>query len=277
MLNPALPLGQWEVPEHVFVDSESVRWLPFDPLSPRRQFTTSDADLLRAFVDLRDAKPNKAETFISRWGVLAVCEHGLPHSHGLAAGGIFPLDHRHHACALTTTDEGWYTEDLESWRQLSRQAASMLNLGAAVRRSQRGSAIDWAELSVYMHFFDEDAKKRWQPSRLDRPRTLHQARTQLAFIIRQWLSWGCISVDFQWHQGTRPTPIGPFGAVALQIAHRVSLEPGQSNCSACGRYFSPKRRPRADQRSYCDACRASGAPGRDAQRARRERLRHEHE
>lgn len=39
-----------------------------------------------------------------------------------------------------------------------------------------------------------------------------------------------------------------------------------TGCSECGRMYSSERKPRLDQRNYCQECRAIGIPDRNAKR-----------
>jgi hypothetical protein len=72
---------------------------------------------------------------------------------------------------------------------------------------------------------------------------------------------------------TRLEPFGLIGALGLQLMQKISTTTGVANCSGCGRSFSPTRKPRAGNRTYCPSCRAEKVPQRDAARASRGRRR----
>jgi predicted RNA-binding Zn-ribbon protein involved in translation (DUF1610 family) len=44
------------------------------------------------------------------------------------------------------------------------------------------------------------------------------------------------------------------GALALQLAFAVASSEGVTTCFACGRFYTPSRRPAAGRRSFCPDC-----------------------
>ena len=64
-----------------------------------------------------------------------------------------------------------------------------------------------------------------------------------------------------------------FGTLACQLLFTITRVTGVAVCSACAAIYIPTRRPRPDQRRYCQSCRDGGVPQRDAQRDRQRRRR----
>jgi hypothetical protein len=99
-------------------------------------------------------------------------------------------------------------------------------------------------------------------------------RIILRMILTRWLRLGDMRLGFDW-TGTGPTlklvfgGAGLFGALGVQLLLAVARTKGFTFCSACGLPFTPKRRPRADERHYHPTCREAAL--RDAARAYRQR------
>jgi hypothetical protein len=96
--------------------------------------------------------------------------------------------------------------------------------------------------------------------------------------VNRWLRIGAVSLSLEWWE-PRPTvrlDSGPlsalFGALALQLLQAVARSDGLALCSACGRPYTPERRPDPNRRHYCPQCR-NAAPHRDAVRSWRAKQR----
>jgi hypothetical protein len=95
--------------------------------------------------------------------------------------------------------------------------------------------------------------------------TLTRQRAFVSYAVNCWLNWGRARPQIDWH-GPTPTielttgGIMPMyadrlsGALALQLAYAVASSEGVATCFACGRFYTPARRPAAGRRSFCQAC-----------------------
>jgi hypothetical protein len=95
--------------------------------------------------------------------------------------------------------------------------------------------------------------------------TLTRQRAFVTYAVNCWLNWGRARPQIDW-DGPTPTielttgGILPMyadrlsGALALQLAYAVASSEGVATCFACGRFYTPARRPAAGRRSFCPAC-----------------------
>jgi hypothetical protein len=95
--------------------------------------------------------------------------------------------------------------------------------------------------------------------------TLTRQRAFVTYAVNCWLNWGRARPQIDWN-GPTPTielttgGILPMyadrlsGALALQLAYAVASSEGVATCFACGRFYTPVRRPAAGRRSFCPAC-----------------------
>ena len=49
-----------------------------------------------------------------------------------------------------------------------------------------------------------------------------------------------------------------FGALAIQLLFAAVRAPFTRSCAGCGKLFSPLRRPRGDEQSWCLDCKGKG-------------------
>ena len=98
-----------------------------------------------------------------------------------------------------------------------------------------------------------------------------QIEEQLAW----WVKAGAVTPRFTLDRQRGPRVIlagrGLWGAVARQLIFAVARVQGLQICHACGEAYTPKRKPRAGERTWCrkDACRQEAK--RQAQRDYRAR------
>jgi hypothetical protein len=247
--------NEWDVPD-VVLQGDRLTW------SPRGVFRRAKASssLLEAFVGLADAVDAGILNYARRWGVFGICRHGLPASHNpppvprpILDGVFRPMDE-----LPWCYPRGWWGgcawEPLDTWRAYARKFRAVLNVAAGLHDGRRGTGDDWRELNVEMR--DGGPTER-----------LRQERVQLCTVLNQFLAQGRISLEIRWDETTptlRPRGSGLFGAVLIQLVLAVGRSGGFAICAACGIPFIPARRPRPDQRHYCERCRKLKVPARDA-------------
>src|SRR5207245_1958373 len=91
------------------------------------------------FLKLSDAQPEAILDFARCWGVLAICEHGKPRSHGLA----HPRRGGYARCEMLGERVGRPWEPLEAWWRYARQARGILNVAFELREGRLGDSADW--------------------------------------------------------------------------------------------------------------------------------------
>ncbi len=192
--------------------------------------TRATPELLTEFAALPDASDERILRFARRWGVLSICEHGLPASHNPGRLG----DHHGGCRPLGWTEsspwwDGW--EPLDSWRHFAGQARGLINIAAQVHVEKPGSDADWAIV------FRRGARK-------DAPwwhRTVIADRLMLTQVVNEWLELGRVVPYARWHE---PAPQillvapGLFGALAGQLLLASVNTRGLAVCSRCGQGYS---------------------------------------
>ncbi len=272
-----VPDIEWQVPAHVWLDGEVVRWRaePEDLGSEERSnpWVSSGPSLLQDFLRLGSADGSRIALFAKRWGVLRLCPHGLPATHpphldaSALVGRAFrsprgefyldPVD----SCVSFIGPAG--SESLEAWWTFSTYVAAILRVAGALHTESDGDAPDWVRL----------LGSDWPITEQVPP---HLVRHVLGSIVDQLLRVADVRVQFGWLQGPPEiafTTHSLVGALATQVALATARSDGMAICTACGHMYLPERRPALGRRNYCQTCRATGAPERDAQRARRARNR----
>ncbi len=283
-----LPAGAWQVPNVIELDSERDRlvwtWSFADNYDLRDSVCKPGPGMLDAFVRLAGASPERIRDFARHWGQLGICEHGLPHSHNprvypdpASTHYLFSMGLRSAPPAAVDWgcgpmrcaeddhpyDDYWFWEPLGPWRWFSGQARAVLNMIAAV---QRGRDVEPTDVhAAHAHY-----------ARLGHvPKSPDATRLLIANVVDEWLLLARVRPAIRWLDGPAATlTLGDgrlFGALGIALAMQAARTDGLAICSACGNAYTPPRRPRADQRNYCEPCRGAGAPQRDADRARRER------
>lgn len=207
--------------------------------------------MLERFVSLADASPASILEFARQWGVLEICEHGLPRSHNPCRPGqqmyrrvtwCYPL--------------GWYErgkgydcwEPLAAWRQFSRHARALLNIAAQLHQGQVGRLEDWR--IVYERSGSPRPAPWWEQD-------VQIEKWKVANVVNEWLELGNVRLRARWDEAGPSVTLaggGLFGALACQLLLTISRTDGLAICSACGVPYVPHRRPVAKRRRYCEAC-----------------------
>lgn len=293
---------EWFVPEDIELRRDRLLWRPSKPSPAFPGFTyayakrTPGPGLLEQFVALSDAPDEDILRYARHWGVLAICHHGLPASHG------------EHCRPMTLPGRGHYLfwEPIESWRYFARHAKGVLEMAAA---TYNGQVIDRAtterlfpvppsakgagararvvqrrrdeafrlDRSLYLLHERKNIFEHWfagipkpGPTQLSvhtegKAETLMRQRAFVSYAVNCWLNWGRARPQVDW-DGPTPTielttgGILPMyadrlsGALGLQLAYAVASSEGVATCFACGRFYTPVRRPAAGRRSFCQAC-----------------------
>jgi hypothetical protein len=226
----------------------------------------SGPGLLEGFVRLTDASPEAICTFARRWGVLRICHHGLPATHNPRPPEL-PAQSGIATWCYPLRQSGWYWEPLDIWHDFARRARAVLNLAAAMGQKTSTRREDWAVLH-------DTWAQRWDASGGNVPvATMHLV---LEHVVNTWLVWGhvCPMLEGSNH-GLRIELRGGglFGAIAVQLLAAVSRSKGWAVCINCGDVYSPLRRPKRSQRTYCHKPECKAAAIRDAMRDYRARRR----
>ena len=263
-LERLLPIGELRVPNHVELEEEGLCW----GMDARQPITRRPGPpILRDFVRLADGDGPQIRAYARRWGILGICEHGLPFCHAGNEGGM-PRCRPLRREDLGWRFDGW--EPLERWWHFARQARAMLNLAANLHTDRPGQPEDW---QVVVHH-PKQPVPWWRPS-------VEAEWILLSSVVQEWIRIGDVrpvlargptqgrQVEF----GSSAGGARLFETLACQLLFTMTRVTGVAVCSACAAIYTPRRRPRPDQRRYCRSCRDGGVPQRDAQRDRQRRRR----
>ena len=219
------------------------------------------ADLLERFCRIADSDDTDAavEAFARRWGLLGLCEHGLPHlceGHTVVRGSITPC--------------GWTgVESFDHWKRLALASDSMLRIGLALNRGKPGDQNDWelaasgicgdAGEELLGDWWAEGIAPRLNDDEITRRTTkgLRVARIDYAILMRRLIDISHLQPMFEtsgrnWNieMGSTQSMSNIPAILTAQLILRVGSSGKQIKCSACHRWFIPRR----NQRKYCDRC-----------------------
>jgi hypothetical protein len=225
------------------------------------RWRTPARGLLPAFARMANAQPEEILDFTSRWGLLGLCEHGVPSSHNpppLRGGG-----HSGERTWCYPTEQ----ERIEDWRHFSSQARALLAIAVRVYRRKPGHPADWR--TVYARSPSPEEAPWWE-------RTPNADARMLGLVIEEWLYLANIRPQFRWSEevggfGFDLGAPGLFAHLARELAFTVARFDGLAVCSGCGYPYVPERRPRQDRLNFCSTCQDRGVPAR--LRKRKERAR----
>lgn len=150
-------------------------------------------------------------------------------------------------------------EDLAQWRHYAELAAALLRFSAGQPPSGGGSEADWLTIC-----------ESTSAGQIDRALlSMAHQRAVLAMAVNTWFAKtrGHRILDVVYAQlQVRPNASNLFGVLVTQIAHVIARSDELAVCAGCHNSFRPKRRLSRGQRQYCNVCRKSKVPQRDAAR-----------
>lgn len=233
-------------PDAELVETESGMALAAPPAPQIREGAAVD-DLLGRFARLAGQPESEYLAFARRYGLLKLCEHGLPSQHPPG-----------YEAPCTAVQE----EPLRWWRRWSERARAALAVATKVHNGETGRAGDWAQLP---------AGDRWPVGE-----ELEADRYALGEEVDNWLTVTGARLRVLWEPDEeRPTlEVGGFGLfqnLARELALTVAKMDGLTVCDGCGTPYNPERKPREDRNNYCPPCREAGVPARIRKRRQRQK------
>lgn len=249
MTKRAIPLGEvWGTP---LADASENSITGADG---RRLKRSAAPDLLEQFCSIAEAADTASAVavFAKRWGLLGLCEHGLPSGH------------RSPRCIA-----GRGRESVQHWMELTRAFDSMLRIGLDLSRRDSGADLDWqlADSGICRDDFtpwDEETRKT-----ITTDHSLVIARTHYMTLMRRLIEISNMQPRFHWSNRAWNIDLDAHGdnlpaILTAQLMLRIAGARNQIKCSECLSWFIPKR----NQRKYCNRC-GIKASWRAAQRKRR--------
>jgi len=240
------------VPREIRLEGNEIIWNPQDSEVVTKEV---EKELLFDFANLVLFGSESILEFARDWGVLGLCEHGMPATHSVSLNA---------STSGATEGECQPTgrEQAEQWQEYARGVRALLNIAAKVNRGDAGRSEDWLVLGV---------KADDQPGDSSSAERLIQSFANGLLVLanvrpRVQLNPAKIKIS-------HPASSSFFGVLAVQVAQHVARTNGPLLCSGCGEIYeliSMDRRPRGGERNYCFGC-GQTAARRDAARDYRRR------
>lgn len=301
----------WEPPASVELEGNRLIYsIAEDDEDPEE--VPTDSQLLPGFINLVDADASVIRNFALRYGALGLCTHGLSVRHragdrapaswlagaadDLATVRVRPKpEQRFDWCDYLPVSNDvsdirvW--EPVNLWREYSRLARSILNLGAQIEAGERGDTEDWrTALVFYCRLRDFDRRWSWLEGldHYDAEDSQWRRRMLLCRCVNDWLNMANVAPQLSPHldsgqpqvmlDGGGDGALGTLiGALGVQIMLAIGRTDSLAQCTGCGRPYLPLTRegtpyrPSNRRRNYCETCREAGVPQRDAARDYRAR------
>ena len=264
------------------------------PFEFNGQVVRPSPELLDKFCELaEDDSDKKVARFARRHGLLGLCKHGLPAAHDYAPyedATIQTLFRELRPRRLRRCSPSW-REPVSTWRRFATEARAIRRIASELADERVGSR-EWehvtAGLTARWEPFEERSWSAWlyEYGERTRERTSRQRvkieREALVSAVQTWLELGLVRPEFVWSDD-RPTftlgggvrglsseDVGHgelFAALAVQLMLDVSRPSPLLPCDGCGGLVTNlTRKPREDQRAFCDDCRRLRVPQKLAQR-----------
>jgi hypothetical protein len=230
--------------------------------------------LLRGLLDAKSS-PEAIIRFCKRWGVLGLCEHGIPASHGSCVSRR--AFHTEMVSGVSGIKASYGRESIASVRRFAGALESLLRIGAEMSQGRRGAASEWANAEETICGPDFPM---WDPS----PSTVNDldiSRNFLQMLVRRLIEICRIVPRFFWNRDTKSWQIDLDSQgsgnnlpalLTIELIVTIADKDGFAICSSCHRAYIPARRPDPTRRNYCPQCGLAAAQ-RDAAREYRRRLR----
>ena len=148
-------------------------------------------------------------------------------------------------------------------------------------QDKRGRVEDWRQLVESTEEVDDLSTAN-----------INTQMETLTLVVKSWLLMGNVRPDMIFQPSTKgknkppPRPritlggCSPawghlFAALACQLMFAVTRTEGLAICTGCGDSYIPTRKPRVDQRQFCEDCKQRGEPLRLASADYRKRKKEE--
>jgi hypothetical protein len=223
--------------------------------------------MLSRFVELHRATDTEIFEYACKWGVLGICEHGLPSSHrSMPFGRQFGIE----PCVpLPGRSQFEFCDPLDAWRHYSLKAWAMWSVGNSLNHERQGTKGDWSVLGIW-----PDDRVPWKGS-------IQDGRQELGRSLMDWIHFARIGPCFGWNADldqweititTRTFP-NLFGLLSEALMMAISDKDGYSVCCECRQWYLPARRVTDSKRNYCSKETCKKAAWRDSKRAARSKSR----
>ncbi len=225
-----------------------------------------DDALLDGFLKLVNGSPEEILGYAQKYGVLQICEHGLPYTHN-PPPVFYEGEELVSRCLGRQAERANYLwEPLESWGLFTRQMTGILNVAAQLHKQHPGGLEDWRAIYAVPWQGEEVRLRLEWHERLNGTERLDFDVSRLQLVQNWLMDVGGVRPELSGQGVLEFGAPGLFGNLVFQLVLAVSQTEGLAMCSECGMSYIPKRRPAHTRNNYCDACREKGVPQRYAAR-----------
>lgn len=245
--------------------------------------------VLFRFASLADASDDEILTFAGKFGVLGICEDGLPGIHNSCKPRMRrPNNLSKELLEVEESDSlhfrslvedwhmkygytPWYWEQLSSWRTLARRLDAVLTISILLRDGERTSINDWRT------FWPDDLSE--ERARKAGYWPISEPKKRIGQRVTEWLSWAGLRPAISWlsdspkivfpvagtsddHDGSERQMAWPrnslFPILIASLVVVLTSSRGHVKCGHCGKNFEPEsdRKPRYDRKYSCsELCR----------------------
>lgn len=258
------------------------------PFVPR--YVSPDG-MLDRFIGIRTSRD--VIGFVRRYGVLGICEHGVPASHNTPAlpGSVGGLDLGCSPLSDEVRDprdfSSWtlftFREPIAAWMRAVRAANAILHLATVLYEGRRLSGeerrwvwkLAWGGLVLVGGTSERlDPKEELAAEALSERQEQEEPKGLLTAVVNWWLYVGHAGVTLEWPSdfetptlklaGVMPPYVpATFGVLAGQLMLAVTGARAMPICSGCGRPYVRKKRyqpKRFKGVNYCPTCNEKGIP-----------------
>ena len=214
----------------------------------RRDLPVKNTEMLDRFVRITNG--SDVERFAMKFGVLGICQHGLPSSH-IPQPVI--LTESWEPCPFWAEQPEWlYWEPIDAWLHYVRQMRALLSLAVDIRNGVPGRKKDWEV--AYSHLLPSSD---WGLAMLSLTgKKLDFDKTALAERVTAWMKFGDVRPGFVWEKGAASFELTghTFGILGIQLLFAATKTQAYAICDGCGMPYNRKRKPRKDRRNFCPDC-----------------------
>lgn len=224
-------------------------------------FKTPSPHVLDGFMHLADADDERILSFARRWGVLDLCEHGIPMTHDVIhsrwdSGKVARCSPLPWERPDRPPDPSAGREPLDLWRKWARRARALMRIRAALLALEPGSADDWRS------YFGDDQAAPGVRVETEHGASVELDMSHLCNYVNAWMAVGQVGPRLvKQHGGSVVIRFGAtagggllFGMIGLQMMARVSGLGSMAICSSCGELYKPKRAPAPSRLNFCPDC-----------------------
>ena len=274
------------------------------PLEFNRQVVKPSPDLLDKFCELaEDESDKKVARFARSHGLLGLCKHELPVAHSYTPYEDAKIQGFHEKLRLRPRrrprcSPSWQ-EPVSAWRRFATEARAIRRIASELVEERVGSS-EWVNVTAgftaeWEPLVEERSWSTWvyengvRTRKRTRIQRIKIEREALVSEVQTWLEFGLVRPEFVWSderpaftlgggvRGLSSEGVGHgelFAALAVQLMLDVSGPSSLLQCDGCGGLVTNStRKPREDQRTFCDECRRRRVPKKLAQRDYAARLR----